>query len=201
MAFSDRLKQFREGIGLSQPEMAAKLGVKLETYRTYEHGRSEPKYEILQQISLLGANLHFLLTGGGDSASQSEAESKRKTMLETFEVEVNRIARELQKMKQEKAEEGDTSTRVYKIAGADVVLPINSETDAKALVDLGRLCAAQILHEMQLQGRTDLDSVDTSALIFKWFEYCLRLQVRGENRVIEKIVSQNKILQEIKKQA
>ena len=45
--FSERLKQLRKERGLTQPEMAELLGLKLRAYQYYESGDHEPSLENL----------------------------------------------------------------------------------------------------------------------------------------------------------
>ncbi|MBQ1436063.1 MAG: helix-turn-helix transcriptional regulator, partial [Clostridia bacterium] len=43
MAFKDRLKEYRESLGMTQSELAAAAGVTMRTLQNYEAGRSYPK--------------------------------------------------------------------------------------------------------------------------------------------------------------
>ncbi|MEZ5163300.1 MAG: S24 family peptidase [Fimbriimonadaceae bacterium] len=49
-----RLRQFRDSLGLTQEEMAAKLEIKRSRYANYETGLREPKRKVLQSLIALG---------------------------------------------------------------------------------------------------------------------------------------------------
>lgn len=50
---SKKIKFWRKSVNRSQSEMAMKIGVSLETYKSYESGRTEPNIEILIRIAEL----------------------------------------------------------------------------------------------------------------------------------------------------
>lgn len=65
--FGDRLADARQAVGLSQEELAHRLGVKLKTLRAWENDISEPRANRLQMVAgLLNVSLRWLLTGEGD---------------------------------------------------------------------------------------------------------------------------------------
>ena len=71
--FSERLRFLRETSGLSQIELAKKIGVAASTYRNYENTSREPNYDTLVKIaSVLEVSTDFLL-----GAQQSEAQNDR----------------------------------------------------------------------------------------------------------------------------
>lgn len=62
--FGGRLKGAREAKGLSQPQMAEKLGMPVDTYQKYEQGkRSFPKHQIADVIRITGHGPWYMLTG------------------------------------------------------------------------------------------------------------------------------------------
>lgn len=61
--FGARLKAAREGVGLSQSEMAKKLGTAKSTYINYEHGYREPGILLLSKISRILNNSSDKLLG------------------------------------------------------------------------------------------------------------------------------------------
>ncbi len=68
--FGDRLTGAREASGLSQKELASKVGVKLETMRAWEDDIKEPRANRLQMLSgILGVSLQWLLSGEGEGLS------------------------------------------------------------------------------------------------------------------------------------
>lgn len=65
--FGDRLAGAREAAGLTQKELAERLGVKLSVVASWENDLKEPRANRLQMMSgLLGVSLSWLLTGEGD---------------------------------------------------------------------------------------------------------------------------------------
>lgn len=60
----EQLKILRKREGMTQAEVALKLGVDRSTYAKYESGQSEPNFEMLQKLaSLYGASVDFLIGG------------------------------------------------------------------------------------------------------------------------------------------
>lgn len=65
--FGDRLAAARRQVGLSQEDMARKLGIKLKTLRAWEDDFSEPRANKLQMVAgVLNVSIVWLLTGTGD---------------------------------------------------------------------------------------------------------------------------------------
>lgn len=65
--FGDRLSGAREEAGMSQKELAARLGVKLKTLKGWEEDLSEPRANKLSMLAgLLNVSLLWLLTGEGE---------------------------------------------------------------------------------------------------------------------------------------
>ncbi|WP_407492201.1 multiprotein-bridging factor 1 family protein [Pseudooceanicola sp. MF1-13] len=68
--FGDRLAAAREAAGMTQQQLAKRLGVKAGTLRGWEDDLSEPRANRLQMLSgLLGVSLPWLLMGQGDDVS------------------------------------------------------------------------------------------------------------------------------------
>ena len=65
--FGDRLAAAREAAGLSQSNLARRLGVRTKTIVHWEHDAAEPRANRLQMLAgLLGVSLMWLLTGEGE---------------------------------------------------------------------------------------------------------------------------------------
>ncbi|MGK7653514.1 helix-turn-helix domain-containing protein [Roseovarius sp. B08] len=65
--FGDRLAGAREAAGMTQKEMAQRLGVKLKTLQGWEDDISEPRANKLSTVSgLLNVSLRWLLMAEGD---------------------------------------------------------------------------------------------------------------------------------------
>lgn len=64
--FGDRLGLAREAMGLSQADLAHRIGVKLQTLRNWEDDRAEPRANRLQMLAgLLNAPMVWLMSGEG----------------------------------------------------------------------------------------------------------------------------------------
>ncbi|MDQ2089257.1 helix-turn-helix domain-containing protein [Marimonas arenosa] len=65
--FGDRVTGAREASGMSQKQLAKRLGVKLATLQNWEEDLSEPRANKLQMLAgLLNVSLTWLLEGIGD---------------------------------------------------------------------------------------------------------------------------------------
>ncbi len=71
--FGDRVAAGREALGLSQEELARKLGVKLKTLQGWENDLGEPRANKLQMLSgVLNVSLMWLLNGEGEGIDDPE---------------------------------------------------------------------------------------------------------------------------------
>lgn len=65
--FGDRLAAAREAAGLSQGDLAERLGVRVKTLRGWENDLAEPRANRLQVLAgLLDVSMVWLLTGEGE---------------------------------------------------------------------------------------------------------------------------------------
>ena len=72
---SERLKEARIKLGLSQGEMALSLEMLQAQYSNYERGKSKPSADVLEKLALKHKiNINFLLTGKGAVFVSSELE-------------------------------------------------------------------------------------------------------------------------------
>jgi transcriptional regulator with XRE-family HTH domain len=61
-AFSDRLKKARKATGMTQAELAAKVGAYQTKYQNWESGHNEPDMDTIKRLSdSLGVSLDWLL--------------------------------------------------------------------------------------------------------------------------------------------
>ncbi len=68
--FGDRLAGAREQAGMTQSDLAKRLGVKLSTLRSWEDDFSEPRANKLSMMAgLLNVSLQWLLSGEGEGIS------------------------------------------------------------------------------------------------------------------------------------
>lgn len=72
--FGDRLGLAREAMGVSQGELAERLGVRLQTLRNWEEDRAEPRANRLQMLAgLLNAPMIWLMSGQGEGPVAARA--------------------------------------------------------------------------------------------------------------------------------
>ncbi len=83
--FGDRLAAAREGAGLSQEDLALRLGVRLTTLQAWEDDGAEPRGNRLQMLAgMLNVSLMWLMSGEGegvDGPSNSGTEDGEKATL------------------------------------------------------------------------------------------------------------------------
>ncbi len=77
MAFGERLRQRREELGMTRPELAERLGVSRSAIGNYETGVSAPREEVLLRLfDALGVDANYLYRDSfrfdGNSCSQEE---------------------------------------------------------------------------------------------------------------------------------
>ncbi len=73
--FGDRVAGAREALGIGQPELARRLGVKVKTLRDWENDLAEPRANKLQMLAgLLGVSIMWLLTGEGEGVDPPQAD-------------------------------------------------------------------------------------------------------------------------------
>ncbi len=69
----DRIAGARERAGLTQADLARRLGVRLITLTGWEDDRAEPRANRLQMMAgLLGVSIRWMLTGEGDGPDGPE---------------------------------------------------------------------------------------------------------------------------------
>lgn len=65
--FGDRVAAAREQLGMSEEDLARRLGIKVDTLRRWENDLAEPRANKLQMLSgILNVSLRWLLTGVGE---------------------------------------------------------------------------------------------------------------------------------------
>ena len=63
MGFSERLKEERKRLKIKQKELAARLGVHINSQLDYEKGRVPAFVTYLEQIAEIGVDVQYVLTG------------------------------------------------------------------------------------------------------------------------------------------
>ncbi len=78
MHFGDRLSEFRKERGFSQKEFSRIVGVSKTTQVNYESGKRSPNVDYWQQVSAIGADIQYILTGepSGKSTNLGDLDPK-----------------------------------------------------------------------------------------------------------------------------
>ncbi len=106
--FGDRIAGAREVAGMTQPELARRLGVRISTLRGWEEDRSEPRANRLSMLSgLLNVSLPWLLSGEGQGPEEPASETPIPT-------DVSQILLEMRSVKTDMARAADQLTRLEK---------------------------------------------------------------------------------------
>jgi transcriptional regulator with XRE-family HTH domain len=103
--FGDRVTAAREAAGLSQEDLALRLGVRLRTIRAWEEDMAEPRANKLQMLAgLLNVSLRWLLTGEGEGIPAPGEEE--------VPAEITALIGELREVKSELARAADRVARI-----------------------------------------------------------------------------------------
>lgn len=90
--FGDRLAGAREAEGMTQSELARRMGVKISTLRNWENDMSEPRANKLNMASgVLNVSLRWLLTGEGEGVVQPEEEAENAPEIRDLLLEIRDI--------------------------------------------------------------------------------------------------------------
>jgi transcriptional regulator with XRE-family HTH domain len=65
----ERLREWRQALGLTQAQLAERLGVHIGVLKKYEQGVNVPGGEPLGALARTGVNVNWLLTGEGEMRS------------------------------------------------------------------------------------------------------------------------------------
>lgn len=112
----DRIAAAREAAGLSQTQLATRLGVRTRTLRGWESDLSEPRANRLQMMAaMLGVSLRWLLSGEGEGVAPPLTEEEaRDEALQGALAELRGLRGELLKMSERM---GQLEKRLRKHAG------------------------------------------------------------------------------------
>lgn len=79
--FGDRIAAAREALGMSQAQLARRLGVKAQTIDAWEEDRSEPRANKLQMLAgMLNVSMVWLMTGAGEGVGPPEKGARDRAM-------------------------------------------------------------------------------------------------------------------------
>jgi transcriptional regulator with XRE-family HTH domain len=94
--FGDRLAGAREAAGLTQEDLARRLGVREETLRGWEDDLGEPRANRMQMLAgILGVSLTWLMVGKGDGPAGPPGEGAAELR------EVEQVFREMRALRVE----------------------------------------------------------------------------------------------------
>ncbi|OIQ24919.1 MAG: transcriptional regulator [Alphaproteobacteria bacterium MedPE-SWcel] len=105
--FGDRVAAARESAGMSQGQLARRIGVKKSTLVGWEQDLSEPRANKLSMLSgLLNVSMNWLLTGQGDDLSAPTED--------TLGDDMAAIARELRALREDLRAQAERAGRLEK---------------------------------------------------------------------------------------
>ena len=105
--FGDRVAAARESAGMSQGQLARRMGVKKTTLIGWEQDLSEPRANKLSMLSgLLNVSMSWLLTGEGDDLSAPSEDTLGEDMAA--------IARELRSLREDLRQQAERAGRLEK---------------------------------------------------------------------------------------
>lgn len=92
MSFSTRFLQLRKQHGLTQPQMADKVGIHLTQVRRYESGEAQPSLDILKRIAVtFNVSADWLIFEEGEREPQDELKLKFEAVKQMNEEEQKSI--------------------------------------------------------------------------------------------------------------
>lgn len=92
MSFSTRFLQLRKEHGLTQPQMADKVGIHLTQVRRYESGEAQPSLEILKRIAVtFSVSADWLIFEEGEREPQDELKLKFEAIKQMDEEELKSV--------------------------------------------------------------------------------------------------------------
>lgn len=77
-----RLRAWRQALGLTQAQMAERLGLHIGVLKKYETGQNTPGGEALAAYARTGVNMNWLLTGEGEMFPRKAPEPQPETSQE-----------------------------------------------------------------------------------------------------------------------
>lgn len=102
--FGDRLEAARRNAGLTQRQLAERLGVRDTTLAAWEADRQEPRGNRVQMIAgMLNVSLMWLLTGEGDGLSAPQDEGGMSAEAKAAFADLARLQQQLQDISREMA--------------------------------------------------------------------------------------------------
>ncbi|WP_093966912.1 helix-turn-helix domain-containing protein [Actibacterium lipolyticum] len=89
----------RETLGMSQSDLARRLGVKLKTVRAWEEDLNEPRANKLQMVAgVLNVSIMWLLNGEGDGLDGPAEEAELSVDIRAVLTEIRQVKTEMGQM-------------------------------------------------------------------------------------------------------
>ena len=96
--FGDRIAAARETAGMTQGQLAKRLGVRIKTMRAWEDDLSEPRANRLSMLSgLLNVSMRWLITGEGDGIDAPDETETSQSDLAGVLTELRILRADMQK--------------------------------------------------------------------------------------------------------
>lgn len=95
--FGDRLEAARESCGMTQTELAQRLGVRDTTIKSWEADEWEPRGNRLQMLAgMLNVSLMWLLSGRGEGVAAPDARGPVVVPVRSVLADISRLRRQMQ---------------------------------------------------------------------------------------------------------
>lgn len=92
MSFSTRFLSLRKEHGLTQPQMADKVGIHLTQVRRYESGETQPSLDILKRIAVtFNVSADWLIFEDGEREPQDDLKMKFEAIKQMDEEELKSV--------------------------------------------------------------------------------------------------------------
>lgn len=106
--FGDRLAGAREVAGMTQAQLAKRLGVRLTTLQSWEEDQSDPRANRLQMLTgLLNVSLTWLLSGTGEGPEEPATDLE-------IDADIDALLFEMRSVKTDLARAGDRLAKLEK---------------------------------------------------------------------------------------
>lgn len=120
--FSERLREIRKGMNLTQADFGALAGVTVTAQLNYEKGTRNPDTVYLELLAAHGVDVGYLLTGARKPAGDAVLSEDEVTLVERFRQGSPALRGYLQEVGQGPASGGNTVT-----IGGDVGQQVNGD--------------------------------------------------------------------------
>lgn len=124
---SDRLKEERKRLGLTQTDMATAGGVQISAQSNYEKGTRRPDSDYLAAIANAGADVLYIVTGNRGRESEGALSEAESTLLTRWRSGSPALRGYLQEVGQVPTSGGNTVT-----IGGDVGQQVNGDQAVSA---------------------------------------------------------------------